>query len=75
MLTLAEAAVNRKDPSLCKTSPTWLRVICSECGRNMALVSAVTRSGRPAFYVHLPKTAGCSIQRSTYAFTIGIGYR
>ena len=75
MLTLAEASMNRKGPSLFKTSPTWLRFIFSHCGRNMASVLAVTRSGRPAFYVYLPKTSGCSIQRSTYAFTIGIGYR
>jgi N-methylhydantoinase A/oxoprolinase/acetone carboxylase beta subunit/tetratricopeptide (TPR) repeat protein len=73
LLTLAEASVNREDLSLCMTSSTWLRVISSDRGRNMA--SAVNGSGRPAVYVHVPKTAGSSIQRSTYDFTTSIGHR
>jgi N-methylhydantoinase A/oxoprolinase/acetone carboxylase beta subunit/tetratricopeptide (TPR) repeat protein len=73
LLTLAEASVNREDLSLCETSSTWLRVAASDRGKSMA--AAVVNSGRPAVYVHVPKTAGSSIQRSTYAFSTSIGHR
>ena len=73
LLTLAEASVNRADLSVCALSSTWLRVVSSDRGKGMA--SAVAASGRPAVFIHVPKTAGSSIQRSTYAFTTSIGHR
>ena len=73
LLTLSEASVNREDLSLCETASTWLRVIASDRGEGMA--ASVAASGRPALYIHVPKTAGSSIQRSTYAFTTTIGHR
>jgi N-methylhydantoinase A/oxoprolinase/acetone carboxylase beta subunit len=73
LLTLAEASVTREDLSLCEKSSTWLRVVASDRGKNIA--EAVATSGRPAVFVHVPKTAGSSIQRSTYAFTTSIGHR
>lgn len=73
LLTLSEASVRMDDLTLCETSSTWLRAIASDRGRGMAL--SVETSGRPALYVHVPKTAGSSIQRSTYVFTSSIGHR
>jgi N-methylhydantoinase A/oxoprolinase/acetone carboxylase beta subunit/tetratricopeptide (TPR) repeat protein len=73
LLTLAEASVNREDLSLCETSSNWLRIKSSDRGKSIAL--AVAASGRPAIFVHVPKTAGSSIQRGTYAFSTSIGHR
>ena len=73
LLTLSEASVTKEDLTLCETSSTWLRVMASD--RAKGLASGVETSGRPAIYVHVPKTAGSSIQRSTYAFSTSIGHR
>jgi N-methylhydantoinase A/oxoprolinase/acetone carboxylase beta subunit len=73
LLTLSEASVKRENLSLCETSSIWLRVVASDRGKNMA--ASVASSGRPAVFIHVPKTAGSSIQRSTYAFTSSIGHR
>ncbi len=73
LLTLAEASVERRDLSLCETSSTWLRTASSDRGKGMAF--GVENSGRPAVYIHVPKTAGSSVQRSTYAFSTTIGHR
>ena len=73
LLTLAEASVNLQDLALCETSSTWLRVVATDRGQSIA--AGVAASGRPAVYIHVPKTAGSSIQRSTYAFTTSIGHR
>jgi len=73
LLTMSEASVTKEDLSLCEMSSTWLRVMASDRGKGLA--QAVETSGRPAIYVHVPKTAGSSIQRSTYVFSTSIGHR
>ncbi len=73
LLTLSEASVEREDLSLCETASAWLRVVSSDRGRGIAY--GVENSGRPAVYLHIPKTAGSSVQRSTYSFSTTIGHR
>jgi Flp pilus assembly protein TadD len=73
LLTLAEASVEREDLSLCEVSSRWLRVVSSDRGSGVA--DSVASSGRPAVFVHIPKTAGSSVGRGTYAFTTAIGHR